>query len=293
MNNRKLSPSFQLALMFLLFGTIWVMFTDPVSANLANNNPATINQLQSLKGSFFMLIAAALIYFVSRKIFAKQEMLLQQLSEQKANYKNDLAKEVFRAQEGERMKLGEELHDNINQLLGVVKLYIEHAMMNPSVKDEMLKKSAQYLMQVINEIRALSKSLISPDMTEFGLINSVNELIESIIKIQNISIDLKDERFSESALNDIEKLMLFRIMQEQLNNVLKHAHADSVGIELKNEGPHVSMTIKDDGVGFDMNNIKLGLGLKNIRHRLELFNGEMKLESAPGKGCKLEVSFET
>src|SRR5690606_17255579 len=115
-----------------------------------------------------------------RKIFAQQQLFQQQLSEQRLKYKNELAQEVFRAQETERKKLGEELHDNVNQLLGVVKLYIEHAQVNPTAKDEMLKRSSEHLMQAINEIRGLSKSLISPTLADLGLIESIRELIDNI-----------------------------------------------------------------------------------------------------------------
>ena len=97
----------------------------------------------------------------------------QELSEERISYKNELAQEVFNAQERERKKIGEELHDNINQLLGVVKLYIEHAQVNPAAQDEMLKKSAEYIKQVINEIRGLSKSLISPTLNDLGLMESI------------------------------------------------------------------------------------------------------------------------
>jgi len=143
MTNRKLSPSIQLAFWFLVFGTSWIIFTDPVLAGIANHDPDEMIRLQTFKGAFFMLGASLVIYYVSRKFFVKQEVILRQLSEQKIFYRDQLAREVFKAQETERMKLGEELHDNINQLLGVVKLYIEHAMVNPAAKDDMLKRSYQ------------------------------------------------------------------------------------------------------------------------------------------------------
>jgi signal transduction histidine kinase len=292
MINRKLSPSIQLALWFMVFGTAWIVFTDPVLAGLVRHDPEAMIRLQTYKGAFFMTGASLVIYYVSRKFFDRQEVILRQLSEQQIFYKDQLAKEVFKAQETERMKLGEELHDNINQLLGVVKLYIEHAMANPAAKDDMLRRSSQYLMQVINEIRGLSKSLISTELTEFRLIKSINELIQSIHKIRHINIELQHGQFREDALSGMGKLMLFRIVQEQLNNVIKHANAANVNIVLLNEGHRVSMTIEDDGVGFVMNKVSPGLGFNNIRHRLELFNGQMKLDSAPGKGCRMAVDFQ-
>src|SRR5688500_19665632 len=137
MNRSRISPSMQLALVFLLFGTVWIFLTDILSLGMARNNLSFLSRVQTYKGVLFMVISALLIFYASRKLLRKQHVLQEQLNEERLRYKNALALEVFNAQEQERKKLGEELHDNINQLLGVVKLYIEHAQMNTSAKDEM------------------------------------------------------------------------------------------------------------------------------------------------------------
>ncbi|MEO8584470.1 MAG: histidine kinase, partial [Flavitalea sp.] len=213
MVNRKVSPSMQLALFFLLFGTSWIFLTDTISILLAHNDLSILSHFQTYKGVLFVCLASGFIYLVSRRILKQHQMLQIELSGERLRHKDELAQEVFVAREMERRKLGEELHDNINQLLGVVKLYIEHAQVNPSSKDEMLKKSAEYLMQVINEIRALSKSLISPTLTESGLGQSVNAMISSIWEIKKVNIGFQDDGFCEEVLSDSKKLMVFRIMQ--------------------------------------------------------------------------------
>jgi signal transduction histidine kinase len=239
-----------------------------------------------------MTISALLIYFVSRSIIRKQYQLQQQLNNERISYKNQLAMEVFNAQEEERKKIGEELHDNINQLLGVVKLYIEHAQMNPAARDEMLVKSSEFIKQVINEIRTLSKALVSPTLSDIGLVESINELVDAIIKIKNIEIQVNKNTFSEETLNATQKLMIYRITQEQLNNILKHSKAEHVDIELIQQDGYMKLIIVDDGIGFDKSKSTQGLGLKNIKHRLELFNGSMNLETAPQEGCRLEAVFQ-
>ena len=289
---RKLSPPMQLSLIFFLFGIAWILLTDILFVNLANNSFLALSRSQTYKGLLFIIISTFIVYCASLKIFARQRQLQQALADEKIMYKNQLAQEVFNAQEGERKKLGEELHDNVNQLLGVIKLYIEHAQVNPAAKDEMLKKSSEYLMQVINEIRALSKSLISPTLQDIGLIASIHEMIESIQQIKMIEIELNTDNFEEKKLPDIKKLMVYRILQEQLNNILKHSRAEHVEIELRQTEPNVYLRIEDDGMGFDASRIKSGLGFKNIRHRLELFNGNMHIESSPGEGCKIEAFFK-
>lgn len=288
----RISPPMQLALIFLLFGILWIICSDLISIYIAHNNLSFLSRIQTYKGVLFMVLASVFIYFASLKIITRQNALQNELNKERLKFKNELTLEVFNAQEEERKKLGEELHDNINQLLGVVKLYIEHAQANPEAKDEMLKKSSEYITEVINEVRGLSKSLVSPTLSDLGLIESINELIDSILNIKPIQIDVHKNGFFEDQLSDIQKLMLYRITQEQLNNILKHSRAEHVDIELKCTGKLIHLIIEDDGVGFDQKDVKSGLGLKNIRHRLELFNGSMKMHTSPQQGCRMEASFE-
>ena len=282
----------QLAVVFLLFGILWIVLSDLLSMSMAHNNFSFLSRVQTYKGVLFMFIGAIFIYIVSRRIILRQQALQQELNDERIRYKNELGLEVFNAQERERKKIGEELHDNINQLLGVVKLYIEHAQVNPDALEEMLRKSSEYLKQVINEIRSLSKSLVSPTLNDLGLLESINELIDSIHKIRNIQIDIHKNGFREEELTDLQKLMVYRITQEQLNNILKHSKAEHVDIAFSRAGAQVLLTIEDDGIGFDTKNVRTGLGLKNIRHRLELFNGNMNISSSPDHGCRLEAMFD-
>lgn len=288
----KLTPSAQLALIFLIYGALWILLTDFISSAVASTNLDFFYRIQTFKGIFFMSLSAVFIYVVSRRILARQRHLDQQFKDQEQRYGNELAQEVFKAQESERKKIGEELHDNVNQLLGVVKLFVEHAQVHPDAREETLRKSSEYLTQAIDAIRGLSRSLISPTLADIGLIESIREMIENIRQLREIEIELRHIQFAEHRLSDIQRLMVYRITQEQLNNILKHSRAEHVEIELKSEGKKVYLSIEDDGMGFNVHEMSLGVGLKNIRHRLELFNGNMRITSAPAEGCRLDAHFE-
>ena len=84
---------------------------------------------------------------------------------------------------------------------------------------------------------------------------------------------------------------MYRIIQEQLNNVLKHSDADFVIISIAYNGKAVYLSIRDNGVGFDTSKYTTGIGFSNIRNRIEVFNGNMQISSAPGEGCTLAVEF--
>lgn len=289
---RKLTPPAQLAIIFLLYGTLWILLTDFLLSSIASMDVGFFQRLQTFKGMFFIVLSAGFVYFVSSRIISRQRTLDQQLKEQEQRYENELAQEVFKAQESERKKIGEELHDNVNQLLGVVKLYIEHAQVNPASKEDMLRRSSEYLTQAINAIRALSRSLVSPTLADIGLIESIREMIDNIRQLRDIEIELHHKQFAEYRLSDIQRLMVYRITQEQLNNILKHSRAEHVEIELRSDEKKAFLSIEDDGMGFNVKEMRPGVGLINIRHRLELFNGSMHITSAPAQGCKLEAHFE-
>lgn len=219
----------------------------------------------------------------------EQRILQDTLIDAQSRHKDVLAKSVLQAEEAERKKLGEELHDNINQLLGVVKLYIQHALMNAAVREELLHKCSSYITQTIEEIRSLSRSLLPPSLNEQGFMESLYQLVEDIGHARDMEIHIRHAGFDESKVADNRRLVLYRIIQEQLNNVLKHSQAEEVVIELKPSGSHTQLTIRDNGVGFNVADVRPGMGLNNIRNRIEVFNGEMEIDSAPGNGCSLRV----
>ena len=221
----------------------------------------------------------------------EQRTLQAELLETQVLHKDELAKSVLQAEEAARKKIGEELHDNINQLLGVVKLYIQHALVNKSMREELLIKSSAYIEQTIEEIRDLSRTLLPPALNEQTLIESLQQLTNDIQEVKDIDIVIEYEEFDESLLPDNKRLIIYRIVQEQLNNVLKHSKADRVVIKLNQFTNHVHLTIRDNGCGFDTADHKPGMGLNNIRNRIEVFDGRMEIDTAPGKGCMLEVEF--
>ena len=222
----------------------------------------------------------------------EQRILQQQLIDQKVKHTREMTQSIINAHEAERKKLAEELHDNVNQLLGVVKLYVEHAQIDPPGKNDILKKSAEYLDLTIKEIRQLSKSLTPPTLSLNGLVASISDMISSIEQARKIRIDFEANGFDETLLSPPKQVMTYRIIQEQLNNVLKHSEADRVSIRLSQSGGVVHLVINDNGVGFDSHQVKQGLGLNNIRNRLEVVRGNLHIESQPGCGCTLMIDFE-
>lgn len=221
----------------------------------------------------------------------EQKRLSKELVEQEIKKQKELTQATIDGQEKERMEIGKELHDSVNQQLTTTRLYLEviKDKVNGEIK-ELIGRSHENLVAVIKEIRTLSQSLVPPSLGDIGLVASIQELCDSIRQTHILKVEFSHRHFNEKKLPDNFKLMLFRITQEQVNNVIKHAGAKLMKIKLQSDAEFVTLSINDDGVGFNVNNYQKGIGFKNMTNRVSLFNGRIEKESSPGNGCLLTVN---
>jgi signal transduction histidine kinase len=223
-------------------------------------------------------------------ITEKREME-KKLLETELNKQKLVAQAVVNAQEKERAEIGKDLHDNVNQILTTAKLYLELALVDESEKDQLIMRCAASISDAINEVRTISRSLVPASIGDLGLIESIQDLVESVKATKKLKLQFRRDEQIDELLDHKRKLTLFRIVQEQVNNVLKHSGASNLLIELKREEEWICLSVSDDGIGFDQATLraKKGNGLSNIISRADLFNGMVKIDSAPGKGCRLTV----
>jgi len=220
----------------------------------------------------------------------EQRRLAQELIEQEIHRQKLLTQATIDGQEKERQEIGKELHDNINQHLNTTRLYLEVAK-EKATGDvlEMINLSHKNLTSIVNEIRNLSQSLVPPTLGDLGLVESILELSDSLKRAYPFNIEFLFRHFNETGLANNMKLMLFRITQEQINNIVRHADAKTIQIKLQSDAEYVILAIADDGVGFNPASYKKGLGFSNISNRASLFNGKVEIDAAPGDGCSLTV----
>lgn len=201
-----------------------------------------------------------------------------------------ITKEIIDAQERERENIGHELHDNVNQILMAAKLYVEMAMKEDHAKEEKLNTSIAYIKNGIDEIRKISRELSAPTLGSQTLLDSVHSLIELITCVTDLTINFEHSEY-QMEVDKEQSLAIYRILQEQLNNILKHANATQVDIILKQTDKETCIIIRDNGNGFDTKARRHGIGLNNIYSRAKLYNGSMAIISAVGQGCTLEVAL--
>lgn len=235
--------------------------------------------------------AGNVIHIISTVIdVTERKKLEQKLLQEKIGQQKLLTQATIDGQEKERKEIGKELHDNIGQQLTTTKLYLDLARSSATGETlEMVTLALKSVSDVINEIRSISHSLVPQTLGDLGLVESIAELIDAIGVVKLMNIVFEHRSFGEEGIPENQKLMFYRIIQEQLNNVVKHANAQHVTITLQSKNDFITLVIKDDGEGFDLVQMRKGLGLTNIKNRAELFGGTVNIITTPGKGCTLKV----
>jgi PAS domain S-box-containing protein len=232
----------------------------------------------------------------SRLIGATQDITARKLIEIKSTDERlarlkEIANAVLTAQENERADIGRELHDNLNQILGAAKLYIEMAKKDEGKREICLEKSSRYIVNVIAEIRRISRTLATPVMHVTGLFDRIKILLDDLTLLYPVKIDFTTDGIHEEDLDEKLQLDIFRIVQEQLNTIIKHTKATRALISLAREANEIILLISDNGEGHDILKEKKGVDIINIRSRAELYDGKVTIVSRLSEGYKLKVVF--
>ncbi len=202
-----------------------------------------------------------------------------------------IVKAIVEAQEGERNQLGMELHDNVNQLLTASLLYLGLAKTHKNKIDfaEMIDTCKNHITNAIQETRKLSHQLAPASYEHISLKNAFELLITTMNLNNCFAVDFHFDDFKNELIPQGIKIVLYRILQEQMNNILKYAEAGKVEVSVTIADGNVKLSITDNGKGFDMNTVKTGIGLENIKRRAEMYSGKFTCTSSPGMGCEVVV----
>ena len=240
----------------------------------------------------FALVFAFIIYFIilyrNRQLKNKQEQ-----DEREAIYRQELLKTQVEIQEQTLEHISKEIHDNITQVLSFVKLSLGTvANTLEENKKKKIYESRELVAQTITDLRDLSKSLSFEHIAQLGLLKTIEKEVEKINKSGLVEVSFLTEGQSYS-LGEQRELVLFRILQEGINNALKHAGAKHFKISLQYQPDLFNLTLEDDGSGFspDLLNNQSGSGLRNMKNRAVLIGGNATIDSAPGAGCRIHITL--
>jgi len=238
-----------------------------------------------------VIVAAGIIVFVL--IYQKKQF--QYLSERKqlkADYEKEILESRLEIQEQTMKSISQEVHDNVGQVLSVAKLNLGMIGLNDPglVVQEKINNVSELLQKAIKDLRDLSKSLHSDVIAEKGLLKAIENEVDILKKTGAYAVILNIEG-DYYHLPEQKELILFRIFQEIINNIIKHAKASSIDVRIFFQLQQLMLCIHDNGIGFDIGSIDTGkgIGLRNIINRSQLIGASYSIDSLPGKGTAIKI----
>lgn len=193
-------------------------------------------------------------------------------------------------QEKERKRIAQELHDGIGGNLASIKLSLANLVTEAS--DNSLKSIVNSVDKTYKEVREISHNLLPSNLYKSTFIRLINSYIDNFLSKTNIAVNFA--AFPEDELNNLSgdiKVELYRIIQELMNNIVKHAQATSVEVQLSFRDQLVNLMVEDNGIGFDINKLHMGIGLRNIKSRVQGLSGEINIDSSPSKWTLVNIEI--
>ena len=199
---------------------------------------------------------------------------------------------LIEGEERERKRFAFDLHDGLGQILTAAKYCLEGLCeVIPDKYEDEYKICCELLSSAITETRNISHGLMPLSLAEFGLNIALSDLCKHTLLINGHPIRFELNEQEEIKIDDFKEMMIFRIVQEGINNIQKHAGATQAMVSLQLENNKVVLLVSDNGLGFDMSNTQHGFGLLSICNRSKLLGGCYSLNSEPGKGTQIRISF--
>src|SRR5690606_10501704 len=233
-------------------------------------------------GMILMLLMSGFI--VVMVLFHRQRQFRnrQKMERLTAEYENTVLSVEKEIREQTLVHVGQELHDNIGQILSLTKLTLRNT------DPQRIAEARDLVQQAIKEVRSLSKAINLDWVKEINLNEFIANELEKISTLDFCQTEFHSD-VEEVSLDDSKKLVLVRMIQECLNNAIKHASPTQISIHVEQSPDYLSISIQDDGLGFDLKQASTGQGLRNLETRMKTIGGEIKFFSNPGEGTLIRL----
>lgn len=228
-----------------------------------------------------LLLSIAIILFV---VFYQKRMLEEQLKRQslEAGFQRRMLEVTLDSQENERKRVSADLHDSVGAMLSTIRLGLLSLVRKDGISEESILPTKQLLDETIDSLRTISRDLMPVTLQRFGLSQTVKEMCDRVSSTGGLVV-IYEESEGSVRLSEKKEVMIFRIVQELLNNAIKHSGASEIFIQFI-WGQDLSISVCDNGIGFDYQKVRegndtvRGLGLYTIENRVRLFHGTIKFE---------------
>ncbi|NOQ71833.1 MAG: sensor histidine kinase [Crocinitomix sp.] len=245
-----------------------------------------------------IMLAFALAFIIFAN-YSQKKILKEQMDKQKLAYdhQENLLYSTILTQEAERKRIAKDLHDEIGSKLNIILLNTfrlkEEVKEIESVAD-ITTEIATIINRTIDSTRRISHELLPPTLEEFGLIEAIRELQHNYNQTETVEIDFKLAADENGVRDQLVELNFYRVLQELVNNSIRHGAASEIEIQLWNEKSKCSIHYKDNGKGFEMDDLKhkKGLGMKNIESRLHMIGATFEYESSINNGFEMKMELD-
>ena len=245
-----------------------------------------------------LILTFFLVYFLlksskGKRIVAEQNLKIknQEISQLLKTQELDGIDAIIDAQEQERGRIADDLHDNLGSKIATLKLYIEEIKdLKSKEKENMWHKLKLLTDETYKEVRKIAQNKNTGVLINKGLIPAIKFIAKEISISEKLQIEVNNINVNQRIKSNIE-IQVFRIVQELLTNIIKHAKATEAIIQFSEDGNTLNIMVEDNGKGFDMNNVTFGLGLTNIEKRAENINGNIVFDSTPGNGTTVILNI--
>jgi signal transduction histidine kinase len=238
-----------------------------------------------LAGIIYLVFIAGLFLFIfqyrKRKIIHESEKQIIAMNS------------IIQGQELERSRMAKDLHDGLGGMLSGIKLNLSSMKGNMIIQEndaQLFNKSIVQLDNAITEMRRVAHNMMPEALLKFGLREAVQDYCDGINESNAVKM-----KFTPIGLHQpLEKpteVILYRIIQELSNNAIKHAAAKNIFIQLNKHDQGITLTIEDDGSGFNSTQITKGAGLQNVQSRVDYLKGNMEINSSPGEGAAFTIEI--
>lgn len=217
-----------------------------------------------------------------------QVVLKDFMKKREENSEQQIIDAISITQETERMLISRDLHDNINQILITCRMYLDRALVDPQPLP-LIQSGYELVEQAIREIKQISFDLKKNAVENNDLEMAVDQLLSQVASLGKLNTRKNFNFPVNHTMDPAFKVAAFRIIQEAVTNILKHADASSLEISCHINEDHVELVIKDDGKGCHLDVMKQGMGIRNMKARVAQLNGRFDIESAPDEGCKIII----
>lgn len=245
----------------------------------------------AMGGTFLMVVSFILIYIRNQNKLLQQR---QQMQQAQLAHQKELLQVVIESQEEERKRIGRDLHDDVGAAISSLRLIIE--MFKPTAADDnhvkFIKSSKEIIDKMMTDVRHISHNLSPSALTYYGLAFALEEQCSLITQSGKLAVN-----FINDSASVLEQLQLpiatafYRVLEELLNNTIKHAKAGKATMHFKAENGILTINYGDDGVGADRKIISNGIGMHNIESRLSVINAKYDVITSPGNGFHIQINY--